>query len=520
MPTRTVFISALLIALGYALFTDRVWEDYLITYKSSKNLVQGHGLVFHPGEKVHTFTSPLGVLLPAACLVIAPGGADDVALWVFRLLSASAFAGAVALMFRLGTAAGYGSASLLALACMTDAKSVDFSINGMETGFLLFFLAYMLWSLLKSEQKSWLHLGIAWGGLMWTRPDGVIYIAVLVLSTFLFSKHSGRSPVAWFRLFLQAGAVCTVIYLPWFITAWVYYGTPVPHTITAKANAVGSLDFWGVVLTWLRVQTSILMPTTASEALFMPSANFLGGWPSWLPRVSASLSWIAAVAWVWRGFGWQMRALSFCLGLLLTYLTYFAGQAPASWYLPGPTLIALFILSGMLGQLRYVSPRLTMTLTAMLLGLGTWMLIEVAALSKVEQKLVDEGNRKVIGEWLRDNATPGDTMFMECLGYLGYYSGLKTYDFPGMSSPEVVAASRKRKTIVWDALIQELRPTWLVLRPIEADRIIRSTPQILTRDYEEIRVFDVSDQVQKLNVYGQGLLAFDSTFIIFRRVAP
>ena len=62
---RSVFIAALLLALGYALATDRVWEDYYITWKSSKNLAEGNGLVFHPGERVHTFTSPLGVLLPA-----------------------------------------------------------------------------------------------------------------------------------------------------------------------------------------------------------------------------------------------------------------------------------------------------------------------------------------------------------------------------------------------------------------------------------------------------------------------
>ena len=32
---------------------------------------------------------------------------------------------------------------------------------------------------------------------------------------------------------------------------------------------------------------------------------------------------------------------------------------------------------------------------------------------------------------------------MECLGYIGFFSGLKTLDIPGMSSPEVVASRRK-----------------------------------------------------------------------------
>ena len=85
-----VFGMAMIIALGFAVATDRVWEDFYITYKSSKNLVEGRGLVFHEGEKVHTFTSPLGVLLPAVCHLLTFGHSDKAALWLFRLFSSAA----------------------------------------------------------------------------------------------------------------------------------------------------------------------------------------------------------------------------------------------------------------------------------------------------------------------------------------------------------------------------------------------------------------------------------------------
>ena len=54
-----VFLGIFIIAVSFALYTNHAWEDYYITYRPSKNLATGHGLVFTPGQRTHTFTSPL-----------------------------------------------------------------------------------------------------------------------------------------------------------------------------------------------------------------------------------------------------------------------------------------------------------------------------------------------------------------------------------------------------------------------------------------------------------------------------
>lgn len=72
----TVFGLAFVAAFMWACFTGHVWEDYYITYRSSKNLATGHGLVFNHGERLHTFTSPLGVLLPAAASLLTGNSSD------------------------------------------------------------------------------------------------------------------------------------------------------------------------------------------------------------------------------------------------------------------------------------------------------------------------------------------------------------------------------------------------------------------------------------------------------------
>ena len=68
-------VAAALSPLGYALYTDHIWEDFFITFRHSENLARGDGLVYQPGERVHGFTSPLGVLLPAGAGVPAAVGA-------------------------------------------------------------------------------------------------------------------------------------------------------------------------------------------------------------------------------------------------------------------------------------------------------------------------------------------------------------------------------------------------------------------------------------------------------------
>src|SRR5216110_2480068 len=96
-----VIAAAFVLPLIFALYTGHVWEDFYITFRSSKNLAGGRGLVFQPGERVHTFTSPLGVLVPAACSLLAGANADVAALWLFRLISAALLAATAALLWHI-----------------------------------------------------------------------------------------------------------------------------------------------------------------------------------------------------------------------------------------------------------------------------------------------------------------------------------------------------------------------------------------------------------------------------------
>ena len=135
---------------------------------------------------------------------------------------------------------------------------------------------------------------------------------------------------------------------------------------------------------------------------------------------------------------------------------------------------------------------------------------------RVQQSVVEDGARRPVGEWLRLHAAPGDTVFLEPLGYIGYYSRLKTYDFPGLSSPEVVAAVRGgAKSYV--ALIAKLRPTWIVLRPVAAARPEFSQHPVLN-DYVLVRSWDASPQLDAISVLpGRPWNEFEAQYRLYRR---
>lgn len=519
-----VFLISVAVTVGFALFTDHRWEDYYITFRSSKNLANGLGLVYQVGERVHTFTSPIGVLLPAAASALTGGHSDDAALWVFRLFSVGAFGGTAVLLWMVTGAWNWSRFSriFVVAALVTDAKSVDFSINGMETAFMLLFLAGTIHALARGGRGSVLQLGIAWGGLMWTRPDGCIFIGALALAGWLFVRGQSIAPgrAALLRAYIRAGLVCSAIYLPWLLFAWSYYGSPVPNTIVAKGLGLPRPDvaefLWNTLLMPVRTIWSSPLDQT-----FAPSYYFGGGWPQSIVHVGRLMAWLAMIHFLVPGARPEARLVSAAVFIVACY---FRSIWLFPWYLPPSTLLASIVLGGCAEKLReialphsiwrqiwpapFVAALATMTL--MLAATG-WQM-------RCQQRII-EGQRRHVGEWLATHRTSDhDSVFLEPIGYIGFYSQLKIFDFPGLTSPEVLAARR----VVgddWQTLIGVLAPTWVVARPGEPHTARPpGAPSPFTDHYTLVATFDATREVANIPFLpGRGYLRGDQTFQIFKR---
>jgi hypothetical protein len=532
-----IFVGVFALALAFAAFTQHAWEDYYITYRVSKNLATGHGLVYTVGERVHAFTSPLNVLLPAALSFLTGNTSDELVLWLFRVMSSALLAGAAVLLFE---SARNNSLSQLATAVLIgmfafDAKIVDFSINGQEIAFMMFFLALAVHAL--TVQSSWtiLKLGLAGAGLMWTRPDGFIYFGALGVGFLLFNagRPIGQSRLGLLKVFLWAGALTTVLYLPWLLWTWHYFGSPIPHTITAKGLARHlapiSPHSWFLAV----LSSPIGMLRTSAGSTFLPAyALVFGGWHWSVGLYGKALACLCVFYWCLPFARPQARAVSFAFMLGHFYLSY-AASFPFPWYVPNCTILGVFVFAHIVQHgldlafslkdrneasfrpllaFPHIAAVSVLSAAFLLLLCTAWQL-------RVQQREIEDGTRRQIGLWLRQQAaSPADTVFLEPLGYIGFFSQLKMLDTPGLCAPVVVEAEKKLQTTSLAEVIAEVQPDWLVLRPAEADPIRKAKPRLLTESYSTVRAFDASERVASYRwLPGRGYLLFDQKFIILKR---
>jgi hypothetical protein len=531
--------AVLLVGLVFAACTQHAWEDYWITFRSSRNLATGHGLVYTPGERLHTFTSPLGVLLPAAFCWLTGNQSDDLVLWLFRVVSLGALASGVVLLFRTLQSLQLRRVSIwLTVALISlDAKTVDFAINGMETGLLVFFLALAIHGLVVTGPRQWFRIGAGWAGLMWTRPDSCVYIAILGAGTLFFlpGKTTGKSRIEWGKMLLAAGLVCAVLYLPWFWWSWWYYGSPIPHTIVAKAVNKPPLLFVDLVTDLVMFPVKLFIPLDSSmQFAFLPGYSDHGGWPISLAVASYALGLPAAFALLFPGVRPQTRLFSLAFFLGNYYLSAVLKYHPP-WYLPTVAVFGYLTL-GLLfddmlclasrlpqrgwtrGGLRHLPKVLRASAIGLVIGQAV-VTICVARQLRVQQELIENGLRRPIGLWLRDHArTSRDTVMLEPLGYIGYYSGLKMLDYPGLASKEMVEVRKRLGPGREFRVSLELMPDWLILRPREVRFGAFTTPDSLQKFYELSRVFDATDKVSATRwLPGRPYLQYDQVFLVFHR---
>jgi hypothetical protein len=525
-------------SLLFALLTNHAWEDWFITYRASKNLALGHGLVYDIGERVHSFTSPIGTLLPAAIRYLVTGASDDGVLWIFRAIQCGVLGFTGVLLFRLSLEFRLSKWPLLFLIGMfsIDAKILDFSTNGMETGFFVFFVTLTAYSLLIPLARPAALLGLAWAGLMWTRPDGFVYIIALGLGFLLFPGEGGirGGRARLVKTCCIAAAIGALLYLPWLVWTWLYYGSFIPHSLTSKA---ASMTAWGVVKT-LAFPLFGLTRETSLDYTFTPAYISAGGWPGLMPDVSRVVSWICCFAWVVPRIRPATRAISFAVLVAQLYLS----SVPLfAWYIPVATLLSLLVLALLLeelntgfGQIAAPAGSSGATQTGLsrvipLLAVGPILSTVLVTLCvgyelRIQQHVIEDRSRKPLGLWLHDHASsPRDRVFLEPLGYIGFYSNLRMYGFPGQSSPELVAARHAVSCVEWAykcfaPLITYLKPEWVVLRPQEAAVVQRDNPNLLEKVYSLVKTYDVSAELASFwFLPGRGLLRFDQTFLVYRR---
>ena len=387
------------LVVAQALWFHHLVDDSFITFRYARNWVDGHGVVFNPGERVEGYTSFLWVVTSAGALLV---GVSPLA--AARVLGVAGAAACVVAAFVMARRLAPRSAWLAPLLVGLHSGLGLWAWAGMETTFFAGLVALAFALHLAEDGRLTRPLeGVLWLAVCLTRPEGGLLFAVALVSA-LAARPGGA--VARVRLLLVPLAIAAVGVLAHLVWRRVYYGAWLPNTFHAKTGA-----------------------TTAQLAR---GARYLGDFVLHSGGLLALLPVLA-----WRA-DWRWRTLAAGAGALALFAVLVGGDNMLAHRFLVPTVPLLAALAA--------------TALGELLGSLRARVVAVAALALLLCRVGDRDlGRDVarwnasardwiqIGHWLRGHEPPGTLIALGAVGAVPYYSRLPTIDLFGLTDAHIAA---------------------------------------------------------------------------------
>ncbi len=514
-------VLAVVLRLVFWIYTQRYWEDALITCLHSENCARGLGLTHvRPGEPpLHGFTSPLSVLVPLIGDLIHVGFGMD----FLKLMSLPAAALTVLYVLAFGIHPRIQLPPALTVLAMgyvaLEHHQILWGMAGMETQLSILIL---LMSLYYTVAWKPIPLGITLGLCMLVRPDYGFW--TLIVGGYALFKAP--------RQLLRIVPIALAVYLPWIVFTTWYYGSPVPNTIIAKG--LGYPKFWETVdvTNLIAVKQYVSMVLTERLCVMLgPTFHGHGGgvhifWNigpgSPIANLMLFFALLGGIVVAWRR-QWTWWPVLLFVGV---YTLYYVFLVPfvSPWYRP-PYIAVLLLLSlrgiqatGALFPSSAWRNRLWAIATASYLFLFASVLPLTFHTERQIQRDIENAVRKPAGLYLAQHMKEDEAVGCEPLGYIGYYSQGNVYDWPGLNSRTVVAWSKAHpEKRCLEEMLKGLRPEYLFLRDIEITNMFQNADWV-KEAYHPVAVFQLApEKAKKIRWLRQNI---DQSFRIYKKNHP
>lgn len=427
-------------AVSFSLFyvAQRYWlDDSFISFRYARNLVEGHGLVYNPGDHVEGYTNFLWTMVAALAelLRIEP-------IYFTQGVSLLAQAATLWVLFEIGRASGRSDhgALLAPLFLATSVAFLTYPMTGMETSFftLLLTLGFLLVRRRAARTRGGgIALGLVLLALALTRFDGFGPVILLVSAALVFDRRGLRAR-DWV-LPLSIFAAGLALYNLWRL--W-YYPTPLPNTFYAKTTFTPKRMLAGL----LHLKAFATGPGAA--------ALMLGLVPFVLLRASRA-AWQAA----WIFFG-QAAYVAVVGGDWMPHYRFLLPVLPALLVMmqEGWAILA----EALRGRARWPGFS-AVAATAVLLAFHLVPLYDGRKLEELSGKHYHPHDARRIGLYL-DQHLAGDMLIaMEWGGIIPYYTHHRTLDTYGLTDRDIVSRQNFPATI-WG---RRIPPGYLKARGVD-----------------------------------------------------
>ena len=293
-------------------------DDAYISFRYAAHWADHGEISYNLGERVEGYTNFLWVALLAGARKL---GAEipQMSLWLGGLLSllTVALAGRLSAKHTVDDRLKSPHEILTMMLLILSPSFVCWSSGGLEVSLFTFLLtagvATSVYAWREGHFKIGLMAGVIYGLTAMTRPEGVLLFAIAGLYRILsLGARRQRWRVAdW-------GGICgfLIVYLPYFIWRYDYYGYIFPNTYYAKTGADGFwapgfryvFSWWSVqpwvaliFVSWLTLRPSQTSPKPSQEAQSLMTPVIMGQDLWWVTLLS-SLGLVTHVAHVGGDF--------------------------------------------------------------------------------------------------------------------------------------------------------------------------------------------------------------------------
>lgn len=443
-----VVLATAVVALFYYLFTllqltdgqlGAPLDDAWIHLQFARNIAQGYGFSYNPGQPTPGSTAPLWTILLAVPALFTAEAEP--------LLRSALVLSAVGYLTAVGVAYGFAwdlsrkvwVALLAGWGTALVGRFVWAGLSGMEATLFAALSLTAVWLFTRVGLRWW--VAVLFGLASQLRPEGHLLFAFALLITLiqvfltpsrkgrlrtwrkgakeqhestihhsLFTTQSDHLQFLWLPIVAYA-----LISLPYVLFSLSTTGQPLPNTFYAKAGSDGAYG-WRFLQDTLRLH-------------FYDNPVALG---------------LAILGW-WSTFRKSPLTAVWLVGLPLIY----AFTVDSVWHHGRYTmpLIPFVMVTAVLGAewlaQKVPAPRVVQIGLPLLLVLGgLWQLPNWATmLGQNAKEIIDID--VALGVWLGENTAVGDIIAVDDIGAIAFFSGREIVDLNGLVSPELWPAIRQ-----------------------------------------------------------------------------
>src|SRR6218665_1508328 len=234
-----VSVISIIVSIIYSYKLRWLGDDIFIAFRYVQNIVEGNGFVYNKGEHVEGYTHFLWLVMISflAWLKFSP----LVTTIVMGIMSST---GTLILVSMIGYKISKRQhAFIIPFITIALALNYDYNVwatSGLETSFYTFLLTGSFYTFFFSgltERKKLLLTGLLLTFAMMTRPDALMMS--FLASFFLFAWQLwNRVPLTKIIItLLQLNAALILIYIPYFIWRYNYFGFIFPNTYYDKLGS-------------------------------------------------------------------------------------------------------------------------------------------------------------------------------------------------------------------------------------------------------------------------------------------